>query len=64
MKKLDPSGFKGSGESGQGLGPGLGSASLKVRNRLFRDSRVPYESFLRPVEEGAGGAALRGGEGH
>src|SRR5690348_5636888 len=64
MKKLDPSGFEGTGELGQGVGPGLGGAALKIGNGFLRNSRVPHEIVLRPVEEGAGGTTLGGIDRH
>jgi hypothetical protein len=58
----------GSLESGEDLGEGLaargGGAALEIGNRLLGDAGLPHEVFLRPGEEGSGGAALRGGEGH
>jgi hypothetical protein len=60
IEKLDPGGLEGGDDLDEGLRPGLGGSPLEIGDRLLRDFRVRDEVLLRPVEQRAGGAALRG----
>ena len=64
IEKLDPGGLEGGVDLGEGLRPGVSGAALEIGDGLFGDFRVRDEVLLRPVEQRAGGAALRWGEGH
>jgi hypothetical protein len=48
----------------QRLCPRLGGAAFEVGDCLFRNAGVPDEVFLRPIQQGTGGAALGGSEWH
>jgi hypothetical protein len=64
IEKLDPGGLEGGVDLGEGLRPRTRSSPLEIGDGLFGDFRVRDEVLLRPVEQRAGGAALRWGEGH
>lgn len=58
--EFDASGFKGPNDVGNRARERISRPALKVRNGFFCDAGCALQVFLRPLQKGAGGAAVRG----
>lgn len=58
VKQFDAREFKGDDNLGDSAGVGRGRAALEIGDSFLGDAGVVRQLLLRPIEKGAGGAAL------